>query len=74
MKLNVKVIANSSKNSIETVSNGFRIHLKEKAIKGKANKALIELLAEYFNVKKSKVEIKKGLTSSNKIVEIIDGV
>jgi hypothetical protein len=73
MKIHVKVIANSSKNSIELTSDGLKVHLKEKAIKGKANKALIEMLAEHFGKKKSEISIKRGLTSSNKFLEITDG-
>ena len=70
MKINVKVIANSSKDSIEKTSDGLKVHLKEKAIKGKANKALIEMLAEHFKVKKSQIQIVKGQTSNQKIISI----
>ena len=72
MKIHIKVIANSSKNSIEKISDAeFKIHLKEKAVKGKANKALIELLAEYFRKKRSEITIEKGLTSNNKTISVI---
>lgn len=70
MKLNIKVVANSSKNSIEKTGDGFKVHLKEKALKGKANRALIDFLAECFKIKKSQVAIVAGLTSNQKIVEI----
>ena len=53
MKLNIKVVANSSKNSIEKTGDGFKVHLKEKALKGKANRALIEFLAEHFKCSKN---------------------
>jgi hypothetical protein len=71
MKIQVKVIANSSQEKIEKTSEGLKIHLKEKAVKGKANKALIEMLAEHFGKKKSEVNIIKGQTSNKKIIEII---
>lgn len=37
---------------------------------GKANKAVIELLADYLEISKSKINIVGGLTNRNKIVEI----
>ena len=37
---------------------------------GKANKAITELLAEYFHVAKSCVTIKTGHTSHRKVIEI----
>ncbi|MCZ6451834.1 MAG: DUF167 domain-containing protein [Deltaproteobacteria bacterium] len=37
---------------------------------GKANKALIELLANYFSVPKSSVRIVRGQTGRRKLIEI----
>lgn len=37
---------------------------------GKANAALIELLAEHFGVAKSKITILRGATDRNKLLEI----
>ncbi len=37
---------------------------------GKANKALIELLANYFSVPKSSVRIIRGQTARKKLIEI----
>jgi uncharacterized protein YggU (UPF0235/DUF167 family) len=41
-------------------------------VDGKANKELIELLAEKFNVTKSQVQIKSGLSSNIKLIEIVE--
>jgi len=38
--------------------------------KGKANKKLIEMLADYFEVSKSMVEIRLGKTAREKVVEV----
>jgi uncharacterized protein (TIGR00251 family) len=38
--------------------------------KGKANEALIELLADYFSVPKSSVRIIRGQTARKKLIEI----
>lgn len=45
--------------------------MREPAVDGKANKAVIALLADYFEVSKSQVKITGGLTSRNKIIEIL---
>jgi len=71
MKINVKVIANSSKDSIEEISESdYKVHLKEKAVKGKANKALVELLAKHFQIKKNQIRIAAGLKSNYKSIDI----
>jgi hypothetical protein len=49
---------------------GFKVYVKSPPIGGKANKELIEVLAEYFKIKKREVRIIKGEKSKEKIVEI----
>lgn len=49
---------------------GLLIYIREPALEGKANKAVIELLAKYYNVPKSYVEIISGHTSKHKIVNV----
>ena len=71
MQINVKVIANSSQEKIEKISESeYKIHLKEKAIKGKANNALIEMLAEHFEKRKNQIRIVEGMKSNKKIIDI----
>lgn len=49
----------------------YKIYVTAAPEQGKANKKMIELLAEYFKVAKSQIRIIKGEISKNKIVEII---
>ncbi len=71
MIINIKVIANSKIKKIEKVSeNEFKIHLKEKPVEGKANKKLIEILAEHFKCRKSQISIIRGKNSSQKVVSL----
>ena len=70
MRIEVKVIANSKENKIEKIGDKYKIHLNAPAIKGKANKALIGLLADYFKCKKSQISIIRGEKSHFKIIEI----
>ena len=50
MKINIRVIPNSKKESIVINKEKLKIHLKAKAINNEANKSLIEFLAEYFRL------------------------
>ena len=70
MKINIKVTPNARKNEIIKDGNDFKVRLNVSAVDGKANSALIEFLADYFNVKKSKIRIAKGQKSRNKIIEV----
>jgi hypothetical protein len=71
MHKQVKVKPNSKKQSIEESTDGsLTVHLKSPPVDGKANKELIELLAEKFNVSKPQIRIKSGVSSRNKLIEI----
>jgi len=70
MKINVKVIPNAKR--VEIVPGDiWKIKVPVAAVEGRANKFLIELLADYFSVSKSRVKIVTGEKSRNKVVEII---
>ena len=58
MKLEVRVSPRSSKEEIVKLSeSSFKVYMHETATEGKANKKLIEMLSEYFNVKKSSIKM-----------------
>ena len=70
MKKVVKVKPNSKTQSIEEMADGtLKVNLKSPPVDGKANKELIKLLAEKFNVSKSDIQIKSGLSSKTKLIE-----
>ena len=75
MKKQVKVKPNSKQQKIEESPDGsLTVHLKSPPVEGKANQELIQLLAQKFDVSKSQVTIKSGLSSKFKLVEInLDG-
>ena len=68
--MNVRVIPNAKKNDVSEEKDQLKVRLKAKAVGGKANKALIEVLAEFFNVKKSDVKITRGERSREKVIEV----
>lgn len=69
--LSVKVKPNAKQQHIQTAEDGsLVVHLKSPPVDGKANAELIELLAKEFNVSKSRIQIKSGLSSKLKRIEI----
>lgn len=70
MMIKVKVIPRAKKEKIEEVENVFKVYIHEPAIENRANKKLIEMIAEHFKVKKYNINIIKGLKSREKTVEI----
>ena len=55
---------------LEISGNQITIGIKSKPIKGEANKEIIKKLAKHFGLSSSKILIKTGHKSENKIVEI----
>ncbi|HRY82287.1 MAG TPA: DUF167 domain-containing protein [Candidatus Moranbacteria bacterium] len=71
MRIYVKVIPRSSKNLVEKISEGeYKVKLTAPPVQGEANKMLVEILADYFDVSKSQVEIIGGKSARIKIVNM----
>lgn len=68
----VHVKPGSSKGPLVVVDDerGVTVFLRERAVDGKANEALVRVLAEHFAIPKSKVTIVRGQASRTKIIEI----
>jgi hypothetical protein len=74
MKVAIKVKPGSKKGPIvqpSLINDELLVFVREPAVDGKANRAIIKLLADYYEVAKSKVRIVSGLKSRTKVVEII---
>jgi uncharacterized protein YggU (UPF0235/DUF167 family) len=71
MLIKVKVFPNSKEEKIiKKKGDGFEVKVKEKAIRGEANKAVIDVLSIFFNVPKNKIKLIKGFKQRNKIFKI----
>ncbi len=68
--INIKVIPGARKNRVREESGLLKVYIQAPAVDGKANKALIDYLADYYNVRKSQVTIIKGLKSRLKTISI----
>ena len=72
MKIRVKVIPNAKVERVIKEGDGFLVRVKEPAKEGKANRAVIKLLAEHFGVSQRQVIISSGFGSRNKVIEVSD--
>jgi len=74
VRLTVKVTPNAGRNEVTGLKAGvWQIKIGAAPEKGKANKELIDFLAEKLGIRKSAVVIARGETSRNKAI-IITGL
>jgi len=70
LKIKIRVAPRSSRDEVVKTGDDYIVRVKAQPREGKANEAVIKLLAEYFEVTRSSVRITSGLSGRNKIVEI----
>lgn len=71
MRIIVRVKPSSSQNAVEHVSDSdYIVRTTAPSTEGKANRAIIKLLSEYFDVPKSRISISAGHASRSKIITI----
>ena len=71
MRISVKVKPRASREQVTQTSDAeFEVWVTEPPVRGKANRAVVRVLAEYFGVSQSAVSIVSGATSRNKIIVI----
>jgi uncharacterized protein len=69
--IRVFVTPNAKQTRVVWVGEGyFEVWVDEKAVGGRANKRLLEILSERFNIPKSKITILKGTKTRNKTIQI----
>ena len=71
MKIKVRVIPKAKQNQAEKTADGFRVRVTAAPADGKANMAVIKLLADHLGVAKSRLRVVKGATSRDKLLELI---
>lgn len=70
MIIHVRVKINATKADITKVDEStYEVKVDEKAIDGRANRRLIEILSKHFAVSKSRIIIINGSKSRDKIVD-----
>ena len=68
----VRVKAGSSKGPLvdEAPEGELVVYVRERAIEGAANDAVVRLIAAHFGVAPSRVTIRRGHTSKHKVLEV----
>ena len=69
-RVEIKVIPNAHKDKVVTEESRLKVYVTAPAMDGKANKAAVEVLSEYFGLKKKDIHIVKGERNRQKIIEI----
>lgn len=72
MKIKIRVLPRSSRNEVvgEMADGTLKVKLTAPPVDGRANEALIKLLADYLDINKSKIKIVTGAANKNKTVAI----
>ncbi len=71
-RLTIKVTPNARSASFTLLDDGsWAARVTAPAVDGKANVALVVLIASYFKVPKSRITIVRGATSRRKVVEVL---
>ena len=69
--IKVSVKANAKQPRVEALDESTLIvYVDELAVEGRANKRLLEILSDHYNVPKSQISIVRGAKSAEKIVEL----
>ena len=72
MLISVRVSVNAKEAKLTKIDeSNYDVKIDERAIEGRANKRLIEILSKYFAVPKSRIIIVKGTKSKEKLIEVI---
>lgn len=72
MRYTLFVKPGSKKGPLVEVSDSgeITVYVRERAVDGAANKAVVELIAKHFGVAKNKVELESGFTGRHKRVRV----
>lgn len=71
MRIAIVAHPNAKKPRVEKdLLNILHVYVNAPPLEGKANKAVIEALANYFNIKKGNIILLSGERSKNKLFEI----
>jgi uncharacterized protein (TIGR00251 family) len=71
MIIKVRVIPNSKRNeAVSRVGSILRVKIAAPVVEGKANEELCDFLADFFDVKRSMIFLRKGERGREKTIEI----
>ncbi len=71
MKIHIRVKPSSKTDEIIEEGDRYTVKVKEPPIEGRANAAVIRLLARHMGVPEARLRITRGARSKNKVVEVL---
>ncbi|MBI4286215.1 MAG: DUF167 domain-containing protein [Chloroflexi bacterium] len=75
VRIRVHVQPNASRSEVAGWKEGIlQVKVTVSPAEGKANQAVVKLLAERLDISKSSIRIKKGLTGRTKLISIASGL
>ena len=71
MEIFVKVKPKAKEEKVKKIDEAhFEVWVKKPPAKGRANKAVVKVLADYFNTSLSRINIISGFKSKEKVLQI----
>lgn len=72
MKIFVKAKPNAKEEKVEKIDDThFVVKVKEPPVQGRANRAIIKVLADFLNTAPSRLNIISGYTAKQKVIEVL---
>ena len=69
-RINLRVIPRAKQTKIVGTDGVYRVYITAAPVDGAANAAVIKILSEYFDVPKTQIQIVRGQTARDKVVEL----
>ena len=66
--IQVRVVPRAKRNEVKEEIGGYKVYLTATPVDGKANKALLEVLAGHLNVNRSQLKLIRGEKSRDKVI------
>ena len=71
MKIFVSVKTNAKEDAVQSVNGShYSVRIKASPVQGKANEALLRLMADFLDIPVSRLRIVSGFSSKQKILEV----
>jgi uncharacterized protein YggU (UPF0235/DUF167 family) len=71
VKIAVRVKPRSRVEEVSGEGDSYVVRVKEPPVEGRANRAVLRLLASHLGVPESRLRIVSGFSSGNKVIEVI---
>jgi uncharacterized protein (TIGR00251 family) len=71
MRISIKVKPRSKTEEVVGEGDSLIVRVKEPPIEGRANRAVVRLLARHFGVPESSVRICRGFKTRDKVIELL---